>query len=80
MKTILLSEKYEAKNNPQAKINNNIDGNGPAKTNRTNHAHHFPHTPPQGPKSKRRQQKSLAVAKVVSIYIYIEQISANRRG
>lgn len=35
MKTILLSEKYEAKNNPPAKINNNIDNIGPAKTNRT---------------------------------------------
>lgn len=59
MKTILLSEKYEAKNNPQAKINNNnIDGNGPAKTNRTNHAHHFPHTPRPKAQSQSEGNKS----------------------
>lgn len=79
MKTILLSEKYEAKNNPPAKINNNIDNIGPAKTNRTTPTTFLTHPLPKA-KSKRRQQKSLAVAKVVSIYIYIEHISANRRG
>lgn len=70
MKTILLSEKYEAKNNPPAKINNNIDNIGPAKTNRTTPTTFLIHPPPKA-KSKRRQQKSLAVAKVVSIYTYI---------
>lgn len=60
MKTILLSEKYEAKNNPPAKINNNID-NGPAKTNRTTRTTFLKHRPRQsqseGKKSPWQWQK-----------------------